>query len=227
MPYHGNTAVKMHFNVNRSSSKEEYIMSKSSAMKRNLNLAQMGVMSALIIAMTFVPYLGYISYGGLSITLIHIPVIIGACVMGVKGGAVLGTVWGASCIIKALLAPPSPLEGIIFKNPVVALIPRIIAGAAAGLIFTLVAKKDKKKHIASALGALGGCLCNTVLVMGSIYLLYGEKYGAELGIASVNFGGLTNYILAAFGVNAIIEIVVAIVIAIPVSLALRKVKTKI
>ena len=217
----------MHFNVNRSSSKEEYIMSKSSAMKRNLNLAQMGVMSALIIAMTFVPYLGYISYGGLSITLIHIPVIIGACVMGVKGGAVLGTVWGASCIIKALLAPPSPLEGIIFKNPIVALIPRIIAGAAAGLIFMLVAKKDKKKHIASALGALGGCLCNTVLVMGSIYLLYGEKYGTELGIASVNFGGLTNYILAAFGINAIIEIVVAIVIAIPVSLALRKVKTKI
>ncbi len=202
-------------------------MSKSSTMKRNLNLAQLGVMSALIIAMTFVPYLGYISYGGLSITLIHIPVIIGACVMGVKGGAVLGTVWGASCIIKALLAPPSPLEGIIFKNPVVALIPRIIAGAAAGLIFTLVAKKDKKKHIASALGALGGCLCNTVFVMGSIYLLYGEKYGAELGIASVNFGGLTNYILAAFGINAIIEIVVAIVIAIPVSLALRKVKTKI
>ena len=213
--------------LKRSSSKEEYIMSKSSAMKKNLSLAQLGMMSALIIAMTFVPYIGYISYGALSITLIHIPVIIGACVMGVKGGAILGTVWGVSCIIKAILAPPSPLEGIIFKNPIVALIPRIIAGAVAGLIFTLVAKKDKKKHIASALGAISGCLCNTVFVMGSIYLLYGEKYGAELGIASVNFGGLTNYILAAFGINAVIEIIVAVVIVIPVSLALRKVKVKI
>ncbi len=202
-------------------------MSKSSAMKRNLSLAQLGMMSALIIAMTFVPYLGYISYGALSITLIHIPVIIGACVMGAKGGAILGTVWGVSCIIKAILSPPSPLEGIIFKNPIVALIPRIIAGTVAGLIFTLVAKKDKKKHIASALGALTGCLCNTVFVMGSIYVIYGEKYGAELGIASVNFGGLTNYILAAFGINAVIEIIVAIVIAVPVSLALRKVRTKI
>ena len=200
---------------------------KSSAMKRNLSLAQLGMMSALIIAMTFVPYIGYISYGALSITLIHIPVIIGACVMGVKGGAILGTVWGVSCIIKAVLAPPSPLEGIIFKNPVVALIPRIIAGAVAGLVFTLVAKKDTKKHVASGLGAVAGCLCNTVFVMGSIYLLYGEKYGAELGIASVNFGGLTNYILAAFGINAVIEIIVAIVIAIPVSLALRKVRVKI
>ncbi len=211
----------------RSSSKEEYIMSKSSAMKKNLSLAQLGMMSALIIAMTFVPYIGYISYGALSITLIHIPVIIGACVMGVKGGAILGTVWGVSCIVKAVLAPPSPLEGIIFKNPLVALIPRIIAGAVAGLIFTLIAKKDKKKHIASALGALSGCLCNTIFVMGSIYVLYGEKYGTELGIASVNFGGLTNYILAAFGINAVVEIIVAIVIAIPVSLALRKVKTRI
>lgn len=202
-------------------------MSKSSAMKRNLTIAQLGVLSALIIVMTFVPYVGYISYGALSITLLHIPVIIGACVLGAKGGSILGAVWGITCIIKAVMAPPSPLEGIIFRNPLVALIPRILAGAVAGLVFTLVAKKDKSKHIASALGAICGCLINTIFVMGSIYLLYGESHGAELGIASVNFGGLTNYILAAFTVNAIIEIVVAVVIAIPVSLALRKIKTKI
>lgn len=202
-------------------------MSKKSTMKQNLRIAQLGVMSALIIVMTFVPFLGYISYGGLSITLIHIPVIIGACVLGAKGGSILGTVWGVSCIIKAIMAPPSPLEGIIFRNPLVALVPRILAGLIAGLIFSLIAKKDKTKHIASGVAALSACLCNTVLVMGGIYLLYGEKYGAELGIASVNFGGLTNYILAAFTVNALIEIAVGIVIAIPVSHALRKVKTHI
>lgn len=199
----------------------------TSAMQRNLTLAQLGVLSALIIVMTFVPYIGYISYGWLSITLIHIPVIIGACVLGWKGGAILGGVWGAACIVKAILQPPTPLEGILFRNPLIALIPRVIAGAAAGLVFELITKKDKSGHLATALAAVAACLCNTAFVMGGIYLFYGEKYGAQLNINAISFGGLTNYIVAAFGVNAVIEIAVGVAIAVPVAYALRKVKTRV
>lgn len=196
-------------------------MSKQkSAFKSNLALAQTAVLSAIIIAMTFVPYIGYISYGALSITLIHIPVIIGACLIGVKGGIALGSVWGVSCLIKAVLQPPTPIEGIIFKNPLISVIPRILMGLAASLIFKAL---KKHKSIGAALSSLGGCLVNTCLVMGGIYLIYGEKYGADLGIASVNFGGLTNYIVAAFGINAVIEIIAAIIITIPV---VNAVKTK-
>lgn len=202
-------------------------MANSKRLKSNYVLAQLALLSAVIIVMTFVPYLGYISYGGLSITLIHIPVIIGACILGIKGGAVLGAVWGVSCLIKAVLAPPTPLEGIIFKNPLIALIPRIIAGAAAGLVWELISKKDTKKHLSSIVSAIICCICNTALVMGGIYLIYGEKYGAELGISSVSFGGLTNYILAAFGINAVLEAVVGTAVAVPVSAALRKIKYKI
>lgn len=199
-------------------------MSKSTAMKRNLNIAQLGVLSALIIVMTFVPYIGYISYGALSITLLHIPVIIGACVLGAKGGATLGAVWGITCIIKAVMAPPSPLEGIIFRNPLIALIPRIIAGLAAGFVFEILGKKLKTKHIGSVAAAVTACLCNTILVMGGIYLIYGES---QLGFSQITFGGLTNYILAAFTINAVIEIAVGIIIAVPISHALRKIKIKI
>lgn len=202
-------------------------MANSKRLKSNYVLAQLALLSAVIIVMTFVPYLGYISYGGLSITLIHIPVIIGACILGIKGGAVLGAVWGVSCLIKAVLAPPTPLEGIIFKNPLIALIPRIIAGAAAGLVWELISKKDTQKHLSSVVSAIICCVCNTALVMGGIYLIYGEKYGAELGISSVSFGGLTNYILAAFGINAVLEAVVGTAVAVPVSAALRKIKYKI
>lgn len=201
-------------------------MAKKTTIQKNLELAQLAMLSAIIIVMTFVPYVGYISYGALSITLIHIPVIIGACVLGVKGGSILGAVWGISCIIKAVFAPPSPLEGIIFKNPLIALIPRVIAGAMAGLIYSLIAKKTEKKSICSILAALTACICNTAFVMGGIYLIYGAEYGAELGIASVNFGGLTNYILAAFGINAVLEIIVGIAVAVPISAALRKIRLK-
>ena len=201
-------------------------MTTKSTIRKNLELAQIAMLSAIIIVMTFVPYVGYISYGALSITLIHIPVIVGACVLGIKGGGILGAVWGISCIIKAVFAPPSPLEGIIFRNPLIALIPRVIAGIAAGLVYSLIAKKTSKKNIGSVFAAVMACLCNTVFVMGGIYLLYGEEYGAELGIASVNFGGLTNYILAAFGINAVLETAVGIAVSVPVAAALRKARIK-
>lgn len=198
-------------------------MENNSTFKRNLMLAEMAILTAIIIVMTFVPYLGYISYGALSITLIHIPVIVGACLLGAKSGAYLGAVWGVSCIIKAVLAPPSPLEGIIFRNPLIALIPRVLMGLVAGLISS---GKKIPGPVANMLSAIAACLTNTVLVMGGIYLIYGEKYGAELNIASVNFGGLTNYILAAFGINAVIEIITAVIITIPAVKALSKLKAR-
>ena len=195
-------------------------MNKNSTIRKNLFLAQISILSALIIIMTFVPYLGYISYGALSITLIHIPVIVGACLLSVKGGAALGAVWGISCIIKAVTAPPSPLEGIIFRNPLIALIPRVLMGMAAGLIMHLIEKKSKT--LGAVLAGVAACLTNTVLVMGGIYLIYGEKYGDVLNISSISFGGLTNYILAAFGINAVIEIATAIIITVPVVNAVSK-----
>jgi uncharacterized membrane protein len=194
-------------------------MKENTTIKKNLFLAQIAILSALIIVMTFVPYVGYISYGALSITLIHIPVIIGACLLGVKAGGLLGAVWGISCIIKAVTAPPSPLEGIIFRNPLIALIPRILMGLAAGLMMYLLGKKSKVLGAVTA--SIAGCLTNTVLVMGGIYLIYGDKYGEALNISSISFGGLTNYILAAFGINAVIEIALAIIISIPAVKAIK------
>ncbi len=260
-----------------------------------LTLTQLGVLSALIILLTFVPNIGYISYGVLSITIIHIPVIIGAIVMGPKSGAILGAVWGISCIVKAVLAPPSPLEGAIFWNPAVSLIPRVLAGFIAGAIFVIASKADKvgktaqiiaaviaallagvaitsavsfanqaqwagfavaligaivfaliiagclylvfapkkedakgkKNNIPAGIAAIAGCITNTIFVMGAIYIFHGGELGKELGITVMSFGGFLKYVLAAFTINAVLEIVAAVIIAVPVSMALKKVKTRV
>lgn len=195
-------------------------------MKRNLSLAQLGMLSALIVIMTFVPYIGYISIGALSITLLHIPLIIGACVLGVKGGLVLGAVWGITCIIKAATSPVA-ITDPLFTNPLVSLLPRLIAGLVAGLVYELVSKKLKKVHLASVLSAVFACLTNTVFVMGSLYLVYGQSSeAAKLGIVQFDFGSFIYFILGAFGTNAVFEMIIAIVIAIPISHALRKAKIK-
>lgn len=207
---------------------------KRTSHERILRMAQLGVLSAIIIMMTFVPYIGYISYGpGLSITLIHIPVMIGAIVLGPSAGAMLGGVWGISCIIKALTAPPSPLDAAIFWNPLVSLIPRILAGWLAGLafvglirLFRKLSKKEKNSKlaqgIAAGISAAIGSVTNTVLVLSMIYLLYGTQFGEQLGINMVSFGGLLDYIMIAFAANASLEVVVCVVVSIPVSYALAR-----
>lgn len=207
---------------------------KRTSHERILRMAQLGVLSAIIIMMTFVPYIGYISYGpGLSITLIHIPVMIGAIVLGPSAGAVLGGVWGISCIIKALTAPPSPLDAAIFWNPLVSLIPRILAGWLAGLafvglirLFRKFSKKEKNSKLAqgisAGISAAVGSVTNTVLVLSMIYLLYGTQFGEQLGINMVSFGGLLDYIMIAFAANASLEVVVCVVVSIPVSYALAR-----
>lgn len=207
---------------------------KRTSHERILRMTQLAVLSAIIIMMTFVPYIGYISYGpGLSITLIHIPVMIGAIVLGPSAGAILGGVWGISCIIKALTAPPSPLDAAIFWNPLVSLISRILAGLLAGLAFVglirlcrKLSKREKNSKLAqgisAGIAAAVGSVTNTVLVLSMIYLLYGTQFGEQLGINMVSFGGLLDYIMLAFAANASLEVVVCVVVSIPVSYALAR-----
>ena len=70
--------------------------------KKKLNrLVICAFFMALTVVMTFTP-LGYIPVGVISITTIHIATILGACILGVKYGAILGTTWGALCIVKVI-----------------------------------------------------------------------------------------------------------------------------
>ena len=60
-----------------------------------------GIFTAIIIAMSVVPFLGYIPLGFMNATIIHVPVIIGAIILGPKYGAYLGLVFGVTSLVKA------------------------------------------------------------------------------------------------------------------------------
>ena len=64
-------------------------------MKNNktLMLTQLALLTAIEVILTFTP-LGFIMIPPVSITVLHIPVIVGAILTGKKGGAVLGGVFG-------------------------------------------------------------------------------------------------------------------------------------
>ena len=68
--------------------------------KKVLDMSLAGIFTAIIIAMSVVPFLGYIPLGFMNATIIHVPVIIGAIILGPKYGAYLGLVFGVTSLKK-------------------------------------------------------------------------------------------------------------------------------
>ena len=171
------------------------------------DLVRAGILSALIIVMTFVPYTGYISYGLIEITTLHIVVAVGAVMLGWKYGGVLGFVWGVTCIIRAATSP-SPFAAP-FVNPMISLVPRIIVGMVGGFAAQGFRKLRLRMGVVSALSAAAATLTNTVLVLSALKLFSVVLSGVPL------FGTIYTTII---GVNGSIELISAILL-VPVIVA--------
>lgn len=172
---------------------------------------------AIIIIQNFVPLFGYIPLGLLDLTTIHITVIIAAIILGPKDGALVGGAWGLITFIRAFTSPTSPLAPLVFTNPVVSIVPRILIGLVAGWLFIWLQRKIKRMP-AMMLAALVGALVNTILVLGLIYLFYRTPAVAQAyGTADVSrLGGLLLVVVATNGIpEAILAAVVAPLICTP------------
>ena len=66
--------------------------------KKVLDMSLAGIFTAIILMMSTIPFLGYIPLGFMNATIIHVPVIIGAIVLGPKYGAWLGLVFGLTSL---------------------------------------------------------------------------------------------------------------------------------
>jgi uncharacterized membrane protein len=136
--------------------------------ERILRITRLGFLIALIILMTFIPNIGYIQTGLFAITTIHIPVIIGATMMGPLGGLLLGLTWGLTSYFYAMTI--GTIEAAIFLNPLVSIVPRILVGLIVS--YSALALKKWVRWPASlqtSVVALIGTLSNTVLVLGAIF----------------------------------------------------------
>ena len=125
--------------------KEEETMNRSS---RTVKLVEMALLVAIILILAFTP-LGYIKTLGLEITLIVVPVTIGAIILGPLGGAVLGAVFGITSFIQCFGMSPfgAVLLGINpFGTFVVCVVSRILMGWLTGLIYKGLSKFPKMKN---------------------------------------------------------------------------------
>lgn len=155
----------------------------------------------------------------IKITIMHIPVIIGAIVEGPIVGALVGLVFGLFSMYQAFTTPLP--TSFIFWNPIIALVPRILIGIIAYYVYVFFRNKIHKQNISIGIAAICATLTNTIGVLGLTYLIYVDKYSAAIGINRAGAGTTIGMI----GVtNGIPEAIVSAVISIPVIITVLKIK---
>lgn len=142
-----------------------------------------GVMSAIAILLG-ATHLGFITgIFGLSITIMHIPVIIGAVLEGPVVGLIIGFLFGLFSLIQGAIAPTSPGD-VWFVNPLLSILPRLFIGPFAWLVYR--ALKGVSEVLALVVSGIVGSLTNTVLVLGMIGLLGHLPWAALPAIVVAN-----------------------------------------
>ncbi len=192
-------------------------------MKKSNNtlfFTQLSLLAALIILMSVVPFLGYIPLGFMNATIIHVPVVIGAILLGPKAGGILGLVFGITSLINNTINPNitsfvfSPFYGGNFFSVIISLVPRILIGVFAGYIFILVVKLLRSKLVASICAGIIGSLTNTILVMSGIFIFFGEDYAQA---REIQFEELFAVIAGIIGTVGIGEAIVCAILAAAIS----------
>lgn len=172
------------------------------------------VMYAALTAITFI--LQYISIlirtGTFSITLSLVPIVIGAALLGIKGGTWLGFVFGVAVLVSG---DAGPFLALSIPGTVITVLAKgTLSGFVAGVIFKLLKKKDNT--LAVAISAISCPIVNTGVFILGVFVFF-LKYFMTDGMT------VPALIFSFIGVNFFIELAVNIILC-PAIVRLLKIR---
>lgn len=178
---------------------------KNSKIKR---MAGISLLMAMVVVMQFIG--GMIPpVGGFSISLVLIPIVLGAAVYGPKAGAILGGTFSVIVIINCITGA-DPGGAMVFQaNPILCILvvmaKGILAGLTSGLVYMAV--KGFNSYLAMVLAAIVAPVINTGVFVVCMYLFFIDVLAAWAGGGDVIGYILTGLILANFVPELIINVV--------------------
>ena len=178
-------------------------------MNKTQKFTRLALIMALLVILGFTP-LGFIAVPPVSITLMHIPVIIGSIILGYSYGGFLGLAFGVISMIKATTTPLasdilfSPvLSGAPVYSVIMCVVPRILLGIIPGLLCNVFKKIKMPEILSIGVSAAVSTIIHTFSV---------------LFFMSIFFGGMTIVDIFKFivAINGSLEILAAIVVSIAI-----------
>lgn len=216
-------------------------MKKKKALKKSTQRMVLISIFCAIICVMQLTGVGLITIGLFSLTTLHIPVILGAILLGPRAGAIFGATFGIMSIWSNTLAGMAKPTAYIFSpflNDTVsgalsalwtALGCRILLGVFAGWLWIMLkkiyrkSKKDGQKHyfpdiLALPVTAAVSTFFHTLLVMSSMFLLFPESSTVD---------NLFVFIASSVTLNAVFEMITALILVSVLATALSKYTKKI
>ena len=194
-------------------------------------MVSVALMAAIVVVLANTP-LGLIPLPITKATTVHIPVILGAILLGPTAGAILGGTFGICSMISNTMTPAltsfafSPFLsttgiGGALKAIWVSVGCRILIGLISGWLWLLLKKIKTKQMVWLAVTGFVGSMVNTVSVMGSIYFLFAEQYAQAKEVAISAVWGL---IIGTITVSGIPEAIIAAILVAVIGKALLKLR---
>ncbi len=170
--------------------------------KKQMNVGKLVLLAMLTAIVVVLQFIGaFIRFGPFSISLVLVPLVVGAALLGAYSGAWLGLVFGFVVLISgdamAFLAI-NPVGAVVLV-----LLKGILAGAAAGLIYKLLA--GFSRTFASLAAATICPLVNTGVFIIGVYIFFLDTI-TEWGHAA-GYGDAASFIIfGMIGANFIVEL---------------------
>ena len=174
--------------------------------KKVRNMVGIGLFTAIVVVLQFLG--GGIRFGMFSISLVLLPIVVGAAVYGPGAGAFLGFAFGAAVLLSGDAAAFMVVDPL--GTVATVLVKGIGCGLCAGLMYHLIAKRSR---LAGVFAAAAICpVVNTGIFLLGCKLFFYETvaaWGAAAGydnVAGYMFFGLA-------GVNFVLEFAVNLLLA--------------
>ena len=186
-------------------------------------MTRLAILMAIVIAFTLFN-IGNISVGPISATIYHLPVIIGAVMLGVKAGVILGGTWGILCFLLAVLGQTTDIVATtaVATSPlgyfIVAFVPRVLVGLVSALVWKALSKVlAKAQSVALVATGVIGSLTNTVFYLGLLVLIFRNIVANIYGVTPAAVTGIAVGVATS---NGLVEAAVSGVITLAVCKAL-------
>lgn len=177
--------------------------------EKTRNIAILGLFSAVTVVLQLLSYI--IKIGTFNLSLVLIPIVLGAYLYGVKVGAVLGGVFGLVVTICCFTGLDAGGYILVNANPVITsaicIVKGILAGAASGTVAKLL--KGKNEYLAVVLAALTAPLVNTGVFVAAMFGFFKDILAAWAGGTNVVAYVITGLV----GINFLIEFTINAVMA--------------
>lgn len=195
--------------------------------QRIFYMTSIALLSGILILMGLIPSLGFITINpAVSFTIMHLPVLFGAYLLGWRGGLWFGLLFGMLSFFQALSNPTGLLDPF-FQNPLISVLPRLLFGFLSGLGFGTINHFLKRPWLNRAtLAIAGGCftLLHTLLVLGTMGIL--DATSVLEALSGVGFNDTYwAFIVLILTLNGVWEILLAIVLLPTLAISTSKISS--